>query len=294
MKAKKILLRIKNYRNQKKNCEHFLTEVKLKGGFGNQLFQFATGVSIALENKTDIYFHDLPPITNDPLNIFGLREIGIEPEIIYQVSTSTGSLVFNEKPTKIEYCASNYTEKNFSYIPVRLQKNHNLLDGYFQSYKYFEWQKEPIQAYLKTFFELDSKKATNEFIIQVRLGDLLSNPEANKIHGIIPSKFVEEVIAIADSKKMIITVVTDDATNATKVFKILGTRKDIEIVSESAISDFKAMVNAKNLAISNSTFGWWAGWIGDAEVYAPSKWFVDNKGMNFDKNDFFPNNWIIL
>lgn len=292
MKLVRKLLHIPEFRNQ--NCEHLLTEVILKGGFGNQLFQFATGVSIALEMKTDIYFHDLPPITNDATNFFGLRNIGIEPETIYKVSDSLGELVFEKKATKIDCAGIEFKEKDFSYIPINLEKKHNVLNGYFQSFKYFERFENTIRSYLKKFFKSDAFGTTDDFIIQIRLGDLLSNPEARKIHGIIPIEYLEKIVGIADGRNLATKVITDDAFNVKKVFQILDSRKEIPIVSESAMSDFSTMVNARNLAISNSTFGWWAGWIGDSQVYAPQNWFADNEKMNFNVNDFFPTGWLIL
>lgn len=126
------------------------------------------------------------------------------------------------------------------------------------------------------------------------MGDLLSNPEARKIHGIIPIEYLEKIVGIADGRNLATKVITDDAFNVKKVFQILDSRKEIPIVSESAMSDFSTMVNARNLAISNSTFGWWAGWIGDSQVYAPQNWFADNEKMNFNVNDFFPTGWLIL
>lgn len=292
MKLVRKLLCIPKCRNQ--DCDHLLTEVILKGGFGNQLFQFATGVSIALENKTDIYFHDLPPITNDATNFFGLRNIGLEPETIYKVSDSLGELVFEMKDTKIDCAGIEFKEKDFSYSPINLEKGHNVLNGYFQSYKYFERFENTIRSYLQIFFKSDSFGTTDDFTIQIRLGDLLSNPEARKIHGIIPAEYIEKIVGIADGRNLTAKVITDDAPNVKKVFQILDSRKEISIVSESAVSDFKTMVNARNLAISNSTFGWWAGWIGDSQVYAPQKWFTNNEKMNFKVNDFFPTEWIIL
>jgi len=48
-----------------------------------------------------------------------------------------------------------------------------------------------------------------------------------------------------------------------------------------------------NLAISNSSFSWWAAWLNDNKdkrIIAPSKWF--GKAYNsHNLKDLFPNEW---
>ena len=277
-----------------RNCSHNLVEIKLKGGFGNQLFQFATGVSIALDKKSNIRFQDLPPITDDPLNVFGLGQIGIYPGVIYKIENKFGSLKFNATIEKC-FCNGNYyKEENFSFKQILTSKNHVVLDGYFQSYKYFEKHKDQLLKYLREKLEVNQVQDGGEFVIQIRLGDLLTNPIASSIHGIVPEEFIKEIITIANERSLIPLVITDDIKNASKIYPVLNERSDILVHSGSAAGDFKRMASAKNLAISNSTFGWWAAWVSFATIYAPRQWFVDTEGMGFKENDFFPQEWLVL
>jgi len=277
-----------------KNCSHNLVEIKLKGGFGNQLFQFATGVSLALDKKSDMRFHDLPPITDDPLNFFSLGQIGISPGVIYKVENKFGSLNFNPTNEKC-FCKGNqYKEENFSFKKILVSKSHVVLDGYFQSYKYFEKHKGPLLKYLREKLEVNEVQDRGEFVIQIRLGDLLTNPVASAIHGIVPEDFIKKIINISNEKSLVPLVITDDVSNASKIYPVLNERRDILVHSGSAADDFKRMASAKNLAISNSTFGWWAAWIGSATIYAPRQWFVDTEGMGFKENDYFPEEWCVL
>jgi hypothetical protein len=290
----KLKSKISSIFKSARNCNHNLVEIKLKGGFGNQLFQFATGVSFALDKKSDIYFHDLPPITNDPLNVFGLGQIGISPGVIYKIENKYESLKFNETSEKCLCMGHLYKEKNFSFEEIITSKNHIVLDGYFQSYKYFEKHRASLLKYLREKLEIRQAQDESNFVIQVRLGDLLTNPKASSIHGVIPEEFINKVINISNEMNLTPFVITDDVYNASRVYPVLDKRKDILIHGGSAADDFRRMARAKNLAISNSTFGWWAAWIGFATIYAPRQWFVDNHRMGFKEKDYFPEDWLVL
>lgn len=285
---------MKNILSLGNNCNYKLVEVELKGGFGNQLFQFAAGVSFALDNRSAIFFHDLPPITNDPLNIFALKEIGILPGIIYDIENEFGSLKFTKTEIVHKCRGSVYKEKYFSFKPIQTNKSHVVINGYFQSFKYFEKYKNQLRDYLRDELEIQNNKVKSNFIIQIRLGDLLTNPSANAIHGVVSEEFIEKLLQISATKNLVPSVITDDIFNASKAYPVLSERKDIKVSSGDAVSDFKTMIESSNLAISNSTFGWWAAWLSFGKVYAPKQWFVDNSKMGFVESDFFPEEWIVL
>ncbi|SVC77996.1 uncharacterized protein METZ01_LOCUS330850, partial [marine metagenome] len=77
-----------------------------------------------------------------------------------------------------------------------------------------------------------------------------------------------------------ICFVTDDAKMLNNTFKLQRCWQefDIEIISEHYMHDFAFLASAKRLCIANSTFGWWAAWLSNAErIYYPD---IGNENFN--------------
>jgi hypothetical protein len=62
--------------------------------------------------------------------------------------------------------------------------------------------------------------------------------------------------------------------------------------AESPISDLLAMSSAKGLVMSNSTFSWWAAWLGGQKqalnVIAPCPWFAQESAA---EDQLYGPNW---
>ena len=76
--------------------------------------------------------------------------------------------------------------------------------------------------------------------------------------------------------------------------ELAGFRRKFRIVEPPANSDpvesLMLMSKAAHIAISNSTFSWWAATFSgdDSTVYAPTKWFEQRE----DPKDLYPDNWV--
>jgi hypothetical protein len=58
--------------------------------------------------------------------------------------------------------------------------------------------------------------------------------------------------------------------------------------------DFVELASSPNIIISNSTFGWWAAWLGEGNVVAPKQWFSEYGLMDRSTKDLFLENWKLL
>jgi len=64
--------------------------------------------------------------------------------------------------------------------------------------------------------------------------------------------------------------------------------------ARSDIEDFSLMMNCRHFIIANSTFSWWAAWLGkqpDKLVIAPRNWY---RSQRFTDKDLVPDHWVRL
>lgn len=184
------------------------------------------------------------------------------------------SIIFRELTV---ICAS--TDVGFS--KVRKLKEHDLLLGYFQSYRYLSEKTKsefsalspiaPTADYLKL---KESLTGLDILVIHVRLGDYFNEPGI----GVLTRKYYEEALAEIDLSKVDKVLVFSDSPE--RVLDYLPTipNTDVEIVTNdlSSVETISLMSIGNQFIISNSTFSWWAAALSTNEgnlVIAPNPWF---------------------
>ena len=174
----------------------------LMGGLGNQLFQIFTTIATAIQTKQQFYFiyqETTNGIThrNTYWNIFLINlkpytrnEDPIVHPMIKQKREIIKELSFNYSPICI-----NYKTENDDITTIYL------LDGYFQSYKYFENNFLQIcdkigirtmQTELLPFFKEITKQYKTTISMHFRLGDYKTLPLS---HPIIPYEYYRNSLA---------------------------------------------------------------------------------------------------
>ncbi|ROL59137.1 alpha-1,2-fucosyltransferase, partial [Bacteroidetes/Chlorobi group bacterium ChocPot_Mid] len=110
--------------------------VKLKGGLGNQMFQYAFGRSLAIKNNTGLFL-DLSYLKDRTKKVFfQFRDFELN--------------IFNITSEVVENCVQdNLTvqkERHFHFEPEALDyPDNSYLDGYWQSEKYFKLFEKEIR-----------------------------------------------------------------------------------------------------------------------------------------------------
>lgn len=284
--------------------------IKIFGGLGNQLFQYAAGRSLAIANncelKLDLSWFELFNLHNG----YELGRFPIKAEIasVYDVSRLTGNqtrwmkalrrkIGFNNKAHFIEPSFSFCSDFNNLSSPM-------FIEGYWQSYKYFESVFPIICAELKPISPLSDASATvaeqilmtQAISIHVRRGDYVANQAINKVHGFIGLEYY--LIAIQHIKKNVALphffVFSDDMEWA---INHLGLQDNVTFVSHNTGSasneDMQLMSLCKHNIIANSSFSWWGAWLNQNQnkmVIAPKRWF--NNQTNTP--DLIPSQWVVI
>lgn len=262
----------------------------LKGGLGNQMFQYATGLAISIKNnvkmKLDITGYSNPKyINSDTPRTFDLKDFRITKEI-----------ATNKEIEKIKYplkiiskawrlFRTKILRKNYQdYHPKIFAKKNYYLDGFWQSEKNFEEIRDIIlkEFTLKNesieYINAKNKISNNSFSIHIRHGDYLNDAKTFKYHGVLDLEYYQKSYLFIKEKKQIdqVIIFTDDAQWA---------KENFDFVSEPKIyaSDFNLSVpeelilmsKCSHNIIANSSFSWWGAWLNqnpEKIVIAPQKW----------------------
>lgn len=288
----------------------------LMGGLGNQLFQIFTTIAIAIQTRQPFYF------------IYQETTVGITHRTTYwnTLLNKLKPYTRNEDPVlhpMIKQKKEIIKESSFNYSPISINYNTEnddistiyLLDGYFQSYKYFEKNFlqicdkigiKTMQTELLSFF----KDITNDEVsisMHFRLGDYKLLPLC---HPIIQYDYYKNSLEfILQEEKL---------KNSNVCVLYFCEMEDIEIVENDYLKglriEFPTCVfkntavtlgiydDWKNLLlmslcshniIANSSFSVWGAYFNNntkKKVCYPSKWFGEAISYN-DVSDIFPDEW---
>ena len=271
------------------SCKNNSIRVMLNGGLGNQLFQFAAGVSLALETRSKIQFLTLSKTWPSRLDSIGLRN-----GVAYEPSLSFGSLMLTEQVICKICKFKKYEEQKFSYDKIQVVETHKELTGYFQSEKYFVNHKKIIRDFLRERTGITQSKTLHTNIIHLRMGDYARNPEVRKIHGLIGAEYINAAVKRLGLNLGDFALASDDFESIEREYPSLNLSLLEKTCGKSDLEDLRIMAMAKNLIISNSTFGWWAAYLGSARCVAPEKWFTPEGMSRYSTKDLFVSDWEII
>jgi len=289
--------------------------IKLQGGLGNQMFQYAFGLSIANKLYTILYLdlsffkenHGLTPrkyeleLFNNSINIAGDELISrfLRPGFVQKVFNKTGIY-------KTTICRENTLRFNDDVFEV---KPPAYFEGFFQSEQYYNADEELIRKTFTFKSPLNQesqrvadtlKQQPNTVSIHVRRGDYVSSTIANNLHGVCSANYYQNAIALIKSKinDPIFYFFSDDPEWVSQY--LLPIVDNAKLVSHNQQTDcwqdMALMSKCKHHIIANSSFSWWGAWLNpDKEkiVIAPEKWF--NTGTEyFNAADIVPSKWTRL
>lgn len=260
--------------------------VKLMGGMGNQMFQYATGKSLACYHHTDLLL--------DASLLHGRRS--------YTLNQWSGV----REPVTYAGQKPNIFEAGFRYN-IDIQKavdRHVLpvLQGYWQTEIYFAHiAKELRQIFcpLKPFDTASVRivhhmEQENSIAVHVRRGDYLKEPHKS-YHGVLSGEYYTNAIKGMWDRVGLdaeFYFFSDDMEWVKKEFQ----GEKIHFVEPGLEArDIYMMAQCKHAIIANSSFSWWGAWLGDNQanrvVVAPKKWFDQSKE---DYSDIVPDRWVKL
>ena len=284
--------------------------VKIIGGLGNQLFQYAAARRLAHVHKTTLRL-DATAFASYALHEYVLNYLRINAEIISgkELRKVRGycafplvSFIFRKM--NLFRCGALVRERSLRFDPSILELSDNVyLDGYWQSEKYFSDIRDILLREISLKEKLTGINAelerkiigSNSVSIHIRRGDYVTDSAANKIHGVISLEYYTQAIKIFTDKfkDLHFFIFSDDPEWVKGNLNISNPHTFIDGNSvEKNYADLHLMSSCKHNIIANSSFSWWGAWLNKNQnkiVIAPKNWFADSSRRS---DDIIPSTWM--
>lgn len=251
--------------------------VRLMGGLGNQMFQWALAKRMSILNETEVILDTSFLDTN----IDGVTKRNYSLNKFTNIDAlNTYNLKNNGLTTKI------FTDPETPKLPDYDNQSNLYLNGYFQSDFYFKDCAEHIRKDFKIPTNiLDSLRhitGENSISMHIRRTDYLTS---NGFHPVQNIKYYEDALSLLGDYEKIL-VFSDDIQWCRENLKF----ERIEFIEGNEdVVDMWLMSLCRDNIIANSSFSWWGAWLNNntnKKVIAPSNWFATQQTY------IIPNNWI--
>jgi len=287
-----------------------MISINLQGGLGNQLFQIFTTIAYAIEHNHKFIFPYTEKLCQRVTywnNFLSSLKMFTTANLIHRLSNND----INHMET--------YGELDFKYneIPPRDKSDTFKINGYFQSYKYFEKYQDKIYSLLRIDKQTESIKnevselfnTSTTISMHFRLGDYKN---LQGFHPIMPPVYYRDALTkiiekgnISNARVLYFCEAEDNSTVNHTIGMLQSyfdeTACKLEFVKvNDTIVDWKQLLImscCSHNIIANSSFSWWGAYLNsnpEKIVCYPSLWFGQQMfyfhGYK-DTVDLFPPNW---
>lgn len=268
--------------------------MRMQGGLGNQMFQFAAGYAAAKRLGAELAL-DISSYKFDRQRQFNLDLFAIPMKV-----------VFGSVPTVSEYGTLEYNPKLLSDI-----SEFAVLSGFFQDERYFV----NVRQELTNLFQsrkplpfgyegyLNKIVTSNSVALTVRRGDYLVK---QGYHGVLEPHYYRAALHWMTRNTSLgmcaldLFIFSDDIEWCKKNIMLPSYLRSMTFIENDMTTrdhlgredaDIHLMKHCKGHILANSTFSWWGSWLSESPfVVAPKKWYADSE----IKHSIIPDRWMKL
>lgn len=259
------------------------------GRLGNQLFQFAFGLSMSKRLETDFMMN-----VAELEKYFELRQYNNPIKKKFRFFCYLFSLKFHN------YISVDLNQDVSPEVIMNSIKNKSIIYGYFQSEEYFKRYEGLIRrnltikkALLRDFMLRFEHLFDRDVVcIGVRISDY-QNWKIREIDDHTPildiSYYEKAISEISDIETKTIIFVSEDIETVKTMFSY-----DNAVYMDTVIDCFISLLMADYLIVANSSFLWWGAWLNENPqkiVYAPKYW-LGHKVKREYPQQIIPPEWI--
>ena len=281
----------------------------LRGGLGNQIFEYAAGRSLALRHGTELALD---------VSELGRASTSRRPELdCFEIDAPIVGRVHSweelDGPRSLRARLARrgrrhrpgslriLRQKGLEFQPAYFDAPDDThLLGFWQSERYFVEHAEAIRRDLRFRRAptgplarlLDEIAVRPSVSVHVRRGDYVSDPVATAFHGVLAGDYYGRALArVAELEDVHAFVFSDDLAWCRQHLQLAVPASFVDVGAAPA-DDLRLMAACKHHVIANSSFSWWGAWLGRADggvVVAPRAWVAD---PTVDTSHVVPDRWI--
>ena len=269
--------------------------VQLSGGLGNQMFEYSLYLSLKNRGKEvkidDVTCYADAGTRPKQLDVFGITYERASREEMVEMTDASMKMSDRIRRKLTGRKTKAYREKDINYDSRVMELDPALLEGCFQSEKYFADCREQVREAFRfrgiedgRFAMPESVKAILEQIraaqsvsVHIRRGDYLDPSHGGIYSGICTEEYYRKAFELIEEKypDAVYFIFSNDAEWTKQNFSgknrviVEGTTED------TGYLDMYLMSHCKHNIIANSSFSWWGAWLNDnpqKTVIAPSRW----------------------
>lgn len=276
--------------------------VELRGGLGNQLFQYFFGRAIAETHCMELALgcwcfpsghvgyeqqYELDQIVSseggrvEPV----ARLVGLNITPMAKSAIRFGLRLGAALPERV---ISDTTVQSWSDLSPQTFRRSTVARGYWQDVRWWpkgiDWVRESVDATLPPHLQ----QFTNKFaldravVVGVRRGDYVDVPSVSSRHGFVGMPYLMKALSLAQSKAHTrfddVIVITNDEAWVHSVFARAVPDKHVHVVANtSSLNKFLIFSHFRHAILSNSTLDWWGALMRSCPgvTVAPEMWFRD-------------------
>jgi hypothetical protein len=274
--------------------------VRLTGGLGNQMFQYAAGRALAdrlgaeLLLDTRAFGHALA-FQAYTRRAYALAPFTLRARLATPADLKNWPVWVVEIGMRLRLVRPLFRRWHFESAitydaSLRTLEEPVCLVGYWQSERYFVDIADRIRADFtlgqpmsddnSTLLEL--ARSDRSVGLHVRRGDFASLSDAAQVHGMCSVDYYRRAISLVRDRcpECHFLVFSDDAQWARAELPLGPSAVFVTGNEQRPEQDLALMSACKHHIIANSSFSWWAGWLGyspEQIVIAPSPWYASPK-----------------
>ncbi len=288
--------------------------VRLSGGLGNQLFQYAAGRALAMRNQQQLVVDDRV-FQADTFRRFSLPVFNAD-YVLARDLPAANAVLPPSRNRWFQFLCWRVTHGR----KMRFVRERSLLfdagiaalgpgiylHGYWQSEQYFDDMTSSIRKDLSIRLQPSAENSewlseiagTTSVSLHVRRGDYVTDSKASQVHGICSLKYYQcaaEFVASRLSTLPTFYVFSDDPQWVQENLKLPHLVRFVTHNDDARnYEDLRLMAACHHHIVANSSFSWWGAWLGcnpDKIVIAPKVWFNDPSRSD---QSLVPSEWVRL